>query len=1141
MRSCDTNSGILVTDSQGLMSTPEETAATRTAASRLRESPPDHPTRVGRFSLLHEVGAGGMGRVYTAYDPELQRRVALKLLHDGGDDGHRQRLVREAQALARLDHPNVVTVHDVGVHQGAVFVAMEFVRGGTLKQWLAANPLGAPHRFDNAMRLLLGAGRGLVAAHAADLIHRDVKPSNILVGEDGRARVADFGIARALEWPASRKAAPRSPDSEDALLLSTDDSGTPLTRTGASVGTPAYMAPEQLAGERVGAAADQFSYCVMAWEVLFGVRPFAGETTRERLAAIRKGELRRPADVEIDGEVEALLRRGLRARPGARHRDLERLVEALTRRAKTETMKPRRPVRRWALVLLGVGVVGSAAAYRHGATKQVCSGAATIDEVWNDQRRQRLRAVPPGPNVDATPNAREELVSGFDQYGEAWRAAHQEACEAARVRGELSLEQMENRLTCLEQAKLSLDAELSSLLSNDPPSSSATEEVLGRLPLLEECTAIRAATTPAQQFLLDTVARTEALRRAGQPKEALRMVERLARSLDGHPSPTLRARVLLEYGRALSEASRDGALEAFDEAYAVAHSGGLPRLASAAARELAMHYALSLADADRGRAWLHLASSSRARGPVQQEFDLLLTEGALLALEGDDEGATRVLERGLRLAQPSPEQEVRVLRQLATHLVRVDPERAVAVALQALEASRHRAKDRPYELAKTEEVAAASLSRVGELDRADALATHALELANNTWGPGHIATTRYLARVADVRCSLSGARAEGTQIAERAVMLHTEQDATLPRHRALDVLNRCVRWGPDRQRAAEVAREFADLTIALFGEVSFKTAHARAMLASTLLRNSDVDGARRQTSLAATQHDGKRPGWNLHDAHHLHRELAGVASQLDLHTLASHHSTAALELGSVTLPPALRFGESDTCAAKRAQGDLADALVDCLEALEASREHDQPVRSALLSHETASILSALQRDDEALIYMQEAVELLARTNGSRSYDAAVAELELASIHEDLRQDAAAESHYRSSFQRLGAFPGLEEIRITAGLGLARTAARQGRAAEALAFLDALERETPGSLPDPHISISVARGFVLHAMNPRKGSREYARAIRYYRFTGKDAAARAVCDQAPFELPDCEDLDDGHQEETLEPAALGDDP
>src|SRR5215470_6274154 len=201
-------------------------------------------TRFGRYEVLRHAGAGGMGDVYAAYDPELERNVALKLLRPGTAGARAAELKREAQALARLAHANVVAVHDVGTSDGQVYVAMELVEGPTLRAWLAEKPRTAVE----ILAVFDAAGQGLSAAHGAGLVHRDFKPENVLLGADGRARVTDFGLAVAAG------------------------------AAGELAGSVPYMAPEQLQGEAVDARADQFAFAVALYEALYGERPFAGST-----------------------------------------------------------------------------------------------------------------------------------------------------------------------------------------------------------------------------------------------------------------------------------------------------------------------------------------------------------------------------------------------------------------------------------------------------------------------------------------------------------------------------------------------------------------------------------------------------------------------------------------------------------------------------------------------------------------------------------------------------------------------------------------------------------------------------------------------------------------------------------------------
>jgi tetratricopeptide (TPR) repeat protein/predicted Ser/Thr protein kinase len=273
----------------------------------------------GRYVVQTLLGRGGMGTVYLARDQSLGREVALKL-HRAGSG--KDRLHREAVAMAKLAHPNVVTVYEVGQLDDRLFVAMEYVRGTTLRGWLDA----APRTWREIVALLLETGRGLTAAHAAGMIHRDFKPENVLVGDDGRPRVGDFGLARGAEAQ------------DEPQAVSSPKSDLRLTQTGALLGTPAYMAPEQLAGHAVDARCDQFAFCVVAWECLFGRRPFAGATLAALDAAIAAGP---PSVVteQVPPRVRSVLQRGLAAEREARYTDLGALLEALRAAAAPRTLR----------------------------------------------------------------------------------------------------------------------------------------------------------------------------------------------------------------------------------------------------------------------------------------------------------------------------------------------------------------------------------------------------------------------------------------------------------------------------------------------------------------------------------------------------------------------------------------------------------------------------------------------------------------------------------------------------------------------------------------------------------------------------------------------------------------------------------
>ena len=310
---------------------------------------------LGRYIVLNKLGGGGMGVVYAAYDPELDRKVGVKLLRaetaeHRKDSNARERLLREAQAMARLSHPNVIPVYDVGTLGEQVFIAMEFIDGRTLAHWLKEKQRGAREVLD----VLIQAGKGLAAAHAAGLVHRDFKPDNVLIGRDGQVKVLDFGIARAVEDLAS--GAPTLPQKLEALGPSTlRVLEAQLTKTSMFLGTPAYMAPEQLLRKATDARTDQFSFCVVLYEALYGERPFDASSAEALTEQVTKGEVKPPSkSSRVPSWVRQILFRGLRLNPNERFPSMNALLRELG--------KDPRVARRQALaigaVLLGAAVVG---------------------------------------------------------------------------------------------------------------------------------------------------------------------------------------------------------------------------------------------------------------------------------------------------------------------------------------------------------------------------------------------------------------------------------------------------------------------------------------------------------------------------------------------------------------------------------------------------------------------------------------------------------------------------------------------------------------------------------------------------------------------------------------------------------------
>jgi eukaryotic-like serine/threonine-protein kinase len=435
---------------------------------------------LGRYTVLEHLGSGAMGLVYAAYDSTLDRRVAIKLLHarPGHEEGSRRakRLLREAQAMAQLTHPNVVTVHDVGTADGRVFLAMEHVQGVTLTRWLAQ-----PRPWREIVEVFVAAGRGLAAAHAKGLVHRDFKPDNVMIGDDGRVRVMDFGLARAGDDASAESS------STDALASGAHPEqpgvAAQLTRTGAVLGTPAYMAPEQHTGRPVDARSDQFAYCVALHEALHGVRPFAGESLAALGMAVTRGLMVEPPPGRaVPKHLRRAMLRGLAVAPEARFADMDELLRALEH-------DPRR--RRWAAVAIagGLGAVGAAVwlARTPETSPPFREAARHLEGVWDEARAARVAEA---MRTTGSPVAEETVTrvrERLQRHADGWVAMRTESCEATRVRGEQSEALLDLRNACLDERLRRVDDLVAVLERADAAVVERAVAAVAELPSLEAC------------------------------------------------------------------------------------------------------------------------------------------------------------------------------------------------------------------------------------------------------------------------------------------------------------------------------------------------------------------------------------------------------------------------------------------------------------------------------------------------------------------------------------------------------------------------------------------------------------------------------------------------------------------------------
>jgi len=450
-----------------------ETLAGEPLAAQAEDDELDEGARLGRYLIAGVLGQGGMGVVYAGYDPELDRRVALKLLFrsESGEQA-RLRTFREAQAMARLQHPNVVAVHDVGTVDDRVWVAMEHVQGVTLRTWLAQAERG----WRAVLEVMQAAARGLGAAHAAGLVHRDVKPENIMIGDDGRVRVMDFGLARAGD--ASHETTPVEV-SRPSLL------GSVLTHAGSVVGTPIYMAPEGLLGRATDARADLFGWCVTCWEALHGERPFAGETLGELTRNVAAGRRRPPPPGhDVPAALRRVLERGLEADPGRRYPTMDALLAAL---ASIQRQRRRRLFVAGALVLS----LGTAAAFagRHlqasAAEARCVAAGAAVAEVWGEDAARKVEAAFLATGRAQAAEVFTRTRPWLDAYANAWSAARTELCMASEAGAAAATE---GGLACLEERLAGLETLVEGVLARaDADTLTRAVAAASRLPPLARC------------------------------------------------------------------------------------------------------------------------------------------------------------------------------------------------------------------------------------------------------------------------------------------------------------------------------------------------------------------------------------------------------------------------------------------------------------------------------------------------------------------------------------------------------------------------------------------------------------------------------------------------------------------------------
>jgi len=644
-----------------------DTAVTRAAPVKLRrlrvELPPlARGERIGRYIVIDVLGRGGMGIVYLAYDPDLDRRIAVKVLRptdtsdDSGLSAGRERLLREAQALAQLSHPNVVSVYDVGVANDDVFVAMELVEGDTLRTWVTKSR--PPIR--EVVRVFVAAGEGLAAAHDAGMVHRDFKPGNVMVGASGRVRVLDFGLVRTIEGEPSTPSTSSSERDDDVST-----GGSSLTRADVIVGTPPYMAPEQFRKEGADALSDQYSFCVSLFEMLYGSRPFPGSNRRVLREDVLAGNVVVPDGVKVPPRLARIVRRGMSPKPEERYPSMHALLDDLRR-------DPARGRRRVAAALGVLVLAGAAFALARPDAQSPAARCETLrgdlDDVWNHDVAARLTAAFEATGKPFASDSASRVVKGLDDYRRRWGSVRVEACSATHVHATQSDELLDLRMECLDRRHDSVASLLAVLV--DAPSgdvvANAVDAVDG-LPGLERCSDAEAlrAVSPLPE---ESAARADiaSLRRELDEVEALSAVGRYVDALPpaevaaersrelGYPPTRVEAFALLAQ---IQEVSGDvnQAEPAYKEELRAAAVVGDPRVLAQAWIEYVDFVGNTMERYDQALAFAEAADVAviSAGEPARERAYLLTTVGEIRATQGDSAGARETLQRALSLRERS--------------------------------------------------------------------------------------------------------------------------------------------------------------------------------------------------------------------------------------------------------------------------------------------------------------------------------------------------------------------------------------------------------------------------------------------------------------------------------------------------------
>ena len=656
------------------------------------------PINIGRFNVLETVGSGGMGVVYAAYDEELDRRVAVKLLrsshHEDASIG-KGRLLREAQALAKLSHPNVVQVYDVGTFDDNVFLAMEFLPGPTLRSWI----LDGEQPWQDVLRHFIEAGQGLAAAHREGIIHRDFKPANLLFGSDGRVRVVDFGLARAAEHA---RVEPDPTPSGRARAFAIE-----LTQTGEIMGTPAYMSPEQARYERVDARSDQYSFCVALYEALFGRRPHIGRSSAEVLVAVAEGDVQPPPRTsKVPTRIVRAVMRGLSASPDHRFPTMDALLAELSvdRTA------------RWQWLGGGAVIAASLGAFFFVSDAPCPGFDDALNNAWGPETRTELEEAFVATGAKGAAATASRVSTHLDEYANQWLDSRQDVCDAHLVRRDESAQLHDMRMACLFERRAELGALTRVLVEPDILTVQNAATAVAELSALSACDDIESMKNVVGEDeeardLRAQLAEAKAWYKLGRHEQSLGALAAVAEQAKERDISRVEAAARYHRGIVLGrESNHRAAAEELEAAVDLAESVGDDALAVSS--------------------WEAFARALALQGDDKAASSAIRKADAKLSRIGDNESLRLdVLEARARVAQEAG---------------RLDE--AIDGQLRVVEGRRATLADDDPRLGSSLNDLANVLAYAGRLDDAAKWRAEAREVLEKAYGPSH-------PRLADVVCS----------------------------------------------------------------------------------------------------------------------------------------------------------------------------------------------------------------------------------------------------------------------------------------------------------------------------------------------------------------------------------------------------